>query len=140
MKDAAAHADEDKKRKEQVETRNNAEQLTYQVEKQIGEAGDQLPDELKTKVQTKVDAVKEALTGTDDATIKSASDDLQSMLGELAQAAQGAAGAAGMDPAAAAAAAAAQQGGGAAPEESNERSAKGKVVDAEVVEEDEDKK
>lgn len=135
-RDAEAHADDDKKRKEQVETRNNAEQLTYQVEKQLSEAGDQLPDELKTDIQGKIDAVKESLKGSDDAAIKSATDELQAKLGELTQAAQSAAGAAGMDPAAAAAAAA-----GGAPqedsEESGERAAKGKVVDAEVVEEDE---
>lgn len=131
-RDAEAHAEDDKKRKEQVETRNNAEQLTYQVEKQLSEAGEQLPDELKSDVQGKIDAVKEALKGTDDAAIKSATDELQAKLGDLMQAAQGAAGAAGMDPSAAA---------GATPDEggddSSERAAKGKVVDAEVVEEDE---
>ena len=129
-RDAEAHAEDDKKRKEQVETRNNAEQLTYQVEKQLSEAGEQLPEELKTDVQSKIDAVKEALKGTDDAAIKSTTDALQAKLGDLMQAAQGAA--AGMDPNAAA---------GASPqddsEESGERAAKGKVVDAEVVEEDE---
>ncbi|QQL45404.1 molecular chaperone DnaK [Sulfuriroseicoccus oceanibius] len=136
-RDAEAHAEEDKKRKESAETRNNADQMVFQVEKQLEEAGEQLPAELKSDIQGKVDAVKEALKGDDNDAIKKASDELQAALGELAQAAQGAAGAAGMDPAAAAAAAAAQQ-GGAAPsgDAGGERQAKGKVVDAEVVEDD----
>jgi molecular chaperone DnaK len=129
-RDAEAHADEDKKRAESVETKNNAENLVHQVEKQLGELGEQLPAELKSGIETKVEAVKEALKADDLDTIKSTTGELEASLQELAQAAQAAAASAGADGGAA------PDVNGAAdePKSSEPKKAKGKVVDAEVVE------
>jgi len=133
-REAESHAEEDLKRKEAVETRNNADSLAYQVEKQLGELGDKIPAELKSSVEEKVNKVKEALKGEDTEAIKTASNELQNSLNDLHNAAQ--------------AAAQASAGGAAnagAPEEGEpaaagaERSAKGRVVDAEVVDEDDKK-
>jgi molecular chaperone DnaK len=120
--DAEMHAEEDAKRAEVVETKNNAENLVNQVEKQLEELGEQLPAEVKSGIEAKIEAVKAALSADDLDGIKSATTELEASLQELAQAAQAA--------------------GGPAPEaapEAEEKSsepkqAKGKVVDAEVVE------
>lgn len=129
-RDAEAHADEDAKRAEAVEAKNNAENLVHQVEKQIEELGEQLPAELKSGIEAKLEALKEALKADELDAIKAASSDLESSLQELAQAAQaaGAAGAGGPMP----------DMGDEAPDEqegksSEPKQAKGKVVDAEVV-------
>ncbi|MGB0993518.1 MAG: molecular chaperone DnaK [Akkermansiaceae bacterium] len=131
-RDAETHAEEDKKRAEAVETKNTAENLVHQVEKQLDELGEQLPAEIKSGIEGKVEALKEALKADDLDTIKSATSDLEASLQELAQAAQaaGAAGGAGGPM---------PDMGGAAPDAAEEKSsepkkAKGKVVDAEVVE------
>ena len=125
-RDAEEHAEEDKKRAEAVETKNNAENLVNQVEKQLGELGEQLPAEIKSGIEAKVEAVKEALKADDLDAIKSSTTELEASLQELAQAAQAAQGAA-----AGAEAPAADSG----EEKSSEpKQAKGKVVDAEVVE------
>ena len=71
-KDADAHADEDKQRREEVETRNEADNLVYRTEKMIKENGDKLSGDDKAKVETAVAAVKDALKGSDAAAIKSA--------------------------------------------------------------------
>ncbi|BDS05187.1 chaperone protein DnaK [Oceaniferula spumae] len=125
-RDAEEHAEEDKKRAEAVETKNNAENLVNQVEKQLGELGEQLPAEIKSGIEAKVEAVKEALKADDLDAVKSSTSELEASLQELAQAAQAAQGAAA---------------GGPAPEadsgeekSSEPKQAKGKVVDAEVVE------
>ena len=70
-KDADAHADEDKQRREEVETRNEADNLVYRTEKMIKENGDKLSGDDKAKVETAVAAVKDALKGSDAAAIKS---------------------------------------------------------------------
>src|SRR6186713_271390 len=57
MKDAELHADEDKKRREEVETRNQADQAIYQSEKQLTELGDKITDDQKKEVETKIAAV-----------------------------------------------------------------------------------
>ncbi len=104
--DAEAHAEEDRQRKDAVETRNNADTLAYQTEKQIAELGDKLPAEVKEKVEGKLKALREALAGDSVEAIRSASEDLQKSLGDIyaaaAQAAQadGAEGGPGQDPAA----------------------------------------
>ncbi len=76
VKDAEKYAEEDKKRKEEVEIRNNAEQLVYQSEKTLGEIGDKIDAADKDGVQAEIDKVKEALKGTDSAAIKSATEAL----------------------------------------------------------------
>jgi len=135
-RDAEEHAEEDAKRAEAVTTKNEAESMVNQLEKQMEEMGDQAPEELKTEMQGKMDAVKDALKEDDLEKIKSAKADLEGMLQQFQQVAAaagaGAGGAGGPMP---------DMGGmgGAAPEpeESSEpKKAKGKVVDAEVVEDD----
>jgi molecular chaperone DnaK len=118
VKDAEEHAAEDKKRREEAETRNQAEQLAYSTEKLIKDNDDKLPEEVKTEVQADVDALKSALAGDDIEAVKSAQEKLmssQQKLGEAIYAAQPAE-------------------GEAAPEASTED-----VVDAEVVEDEDDK-
>ena len=118
VKDAEEHAAEDKKRREEAETRNQAEQLAYSTEKLIKDNDDKLPEEVKTEVQADVDALKSALAADDIEAVKSAQEKLmtsQQKLGEAIYAAQPAE-------------------GEAAPEASAED-----VVDAEVVEDEDDK-
>ena len=97
VKDAEQYAAEDKKHREDVDTRNYADQMVYQCEKTLGEVGDKISEEEKAEVQSKCDAVKEALKGTDVEAIKKASDELQQSIYKMsekiyqaAQAAQGA--------------------------------------------------
>jgi len=75
-KEAEAHSDEDKKRKEAVEVKNSAEQLVYSSEKALKDAGDKVKEETKKEVEGKVEAVKEVLKGDDNGKIKSATDEL----------------------------------------------------------------
>lgn len=83
VKDAENYAGEDAKKKEEIEIRNNADQLVYQTEKTINDAGDKLTADDKGAVNAEVEKVKEALKGTDSAAIKAAADALQSKLYEL---------------------------------------------------------
>ncbi|MEM9237535.1 MAG: Hsp70 family protein, partial [Verrucomicrobiota bacterium] len=131
--EAEAHAEDDKQRVEAVDTKNKGEQLVFQVEKQLSELPAEAPEELKSDIQSKVDALKDALKSDDLEKIKETTNTLESALQELynaAQQAQAAAGGAGPMPEAAAPDVE-------MPEESAESSepkpAKGKVVDAEVV-------
>ncbi|GAA1862740.1 molecular chaperone DnaK [Brevibacterium marinum] len=127
VQDAEENAEEDKKRREAADTRNNAENLAYQTEKLVTDNEDKLPEEVKTEINSDVEAVKEALKGEDDDAVKSAYDKLvanQQKIGEAIYSQQDAEGAAGEEAAGDATA-----------------SADDDVVDAEVVdEEDEEKK
>ncbi len=76
MRDAQDHADEDKKRKEDAETRNVAEQLQWQTEKFLAESGDKLPEENKTQINEALGDLRGALGGTDIEKIKSAHEKL----------------------------------------------------------------
>lgn len=77
VKEAERFASEDKKKKEEVEIKNNADQLVYQSEKILSESGDKLSEDEKSSIQTKVDALKEALKATNMDDIKSKHEDLQ---------------------------------------------------------------
>ncbi len=77
VKEAEANAAEDKKRKEEVEIRNNGDQMAYQAEKTMNELGDKLPAEEKAPIQAQIDKLKETLKGTDTEAIKAATDELQ---------------------------------------------------------------
>ncbi len=103
VKDAEACAAEDKKLKESIEIRNNADQMVYQTEKLMKEAGDKLDEGDKTGINAELDKVKEALKGTDTDAIKAATEGLQNKVYELSSKiyAQNP-GAAGTDPNAAA--------------------------------------
>ncbi len=83
VKEAENYAGEDAKKKEEIEIRNNADQLVYQTEKLVNDAGDKLTADDKGAINTEVEKVKEALKGTDSAAIKSAADELQKKLYEF---------------------------------------------------------
>ena len=76
VKDAEAHASEDKKRKEEIEVRNNAESLVYNSQKTIDELGDKNSGEEKAKAETEIENVKKALEGSDTDAIKAATEKL----------------------------------------------------------------
>ena len=76
VRDAEQFANEDKERKEEVETRNHADSMVYSTEKTLKELGDKLSADDKAKVEAEVKAVQEALKGTDTAAIKAASEKL----------------------------------------------------------------
>ena len=121
VREAEEHAAEDKKRREEQEDRNTGEQLVYQTEKLIKENDEKLPEDVKTEVQADVDALKSALAGDDIEAVKSALTKLtesQQKLGEAIYAAAQAE----------------------APAEGEQAATDEDVVDAEVVDEDEDDK
>ncbi len=134
-KDAQAHASEDKLKKEEIETRNQADSLVYQTEKQLTELGDKISADDKSKIETAIGRLKEALKGTNKDEIKSAFDAANAVWNEAAQKmyAQGAAqGQPGPDMGAGAAGAGQTDGG------ADGKAQKGKVEDAdyEVVDDD----
>jgi len=117
VREGEEHAAEDKKRREEADTRNSAEQIVYSTEKLIKENDEKLPEDVKTSVQADVDALKTALAGEDIEAVKTAFDALvvsQQKLGEAIYAAQPAEG-----------------------EEAAAEASAEDVVDAEVVDEDE---
>ena len=118
VKDAEEHAAEDKKRREEADTRNQGEQMVYQIEKLIKDNDQKLSEEVKADVQADVDALKTALAGEDFDAVKSALEKLtesQTKLGEAIYAA-------------------------ASQEAEQEAPSTEDVVDAEVVDEEEEKK
>ena len=122
-KDAEAHAEEDRKRAEDIEVLNKADSLAHNVERQLNEMGDKAPEQLKQPVTEEVKALKAAAEAKDVEKARTLTTELEKMLGDLAQAAQ-----------------AAGAGSGATPQDEDSsdgpRKAKGKVVDAEVVDDD----
>ena len=117
VKDAEEHAAEDKLRREEAETRNQAEQLAYSTEKLIKDNDDKLPEDVKTEVQADVDELKAALAGEDAEAVKDAQEKLSTSSQKLGEAIYANQPAEGED----------------APEAASEED----VVDAEVVEDDE---
>ena len=87
VKEAETHAAEDKKRKEEVEVRNNADSLVYQAEKAINEVGEKADKALVEKVQKAADQLKESLKGTDIEKIKADTEELTKPLYEMSSAA-----------------------------------------------------
>ncbi len=77
QKEAELHADEDKKAKEAIEIRNNADNLAYQCEKQIKDLGEKIPGDKKTEIEKDIETVREALKGNDVEAIKTAYTELQ---------------------------------------------------------------
>jgi molecular chaperone DnaK len=135
MKEAEAHADEDKKRKEEIETRNRADQAVYGAERLIKDTGDKLSAGDKQAIEEAMEAVKKANEGTDSAAIQRALDQLTSVQHKAAESLykQGAAAGAGAGPGAGPAGdGAAGHAGGAA---GTSGGPKGDVIDAEVVDE-----
>ena len=138
VKEAEKFADDDKKRKEEVEIRNNADSLVYQTEKSVKDLGDKISASDKAAISTEVENVKKALAGTDNAAIKAASEKLSTVsydiFGKAYQQANAQGGAqGGFDPNAA--------GGGQGQTDGGQKK-DDNVVDAdyEVVDDDKDKK
>jgi molecular chaperone DnaK len=132
MADAEAHAEEDKKRRDEAETRNLAESLQYQTEKFLAENGDKIPEDKKDELGSALTDLRSALGGSDIAAIKTAQENVARISQEVggalyAQQAENAAGAEGQPGADAGAP------GAAAGNDDD-------VVDAEIVDEDTDKK
>jgi molecular chaperone DnaK len=135
-KDAEEHADEDKKRREEIETRNEADNAVYRSEKMLKESADKISGDDKSKIESAVNEVKEALKGSDASAIRAAADKLnetwQAVSAELYKAASEKARAGRGQP-----------GGGqpgAGPEEAGEprrgeKKEEGPIIDAEVVDE-----
>jgi molecular chaperone DnaK len=84
-KDAEIHAEEDKKRREQIETKNATESLVYSSEKALKDAGDKVKEETKKAVQEKIDDAKEALKGDDIDKIKSTGESLSEVIQKVGQ-------------------------------------------------------
>lgn len=125
VKEAEEHAAEDKKRREDADTRNQAEQVVYSIEKLLKDNGETVTEATRTAVQADVDAVKEALKGEDTEAVKSALEKLNASamkIGEEVYASQQAAEAAGTEAPA-----------------SDAPAADDDVIDAEIVDEDDTK-
>ena len=83
VKDAEQYAAEDKKRREEVDAKNEAENLVYQAEKLVSDSGDKLAEDDKNTINTKVAALKDAISKNDADLMKSAKDDLQKSLYDI---------------------------------------------------------
>jgi molecular chaperone DnaK len=129
VKDAEAHANEDKQRREEAEARNQAEGLVYQTEKFVADNSDKLPEDGKAKVEAAVAELKTALNGTDAAEIKAKSDVVAQASQELGSA---------LYAAQAEGASSADAGAGAGASSSSSSNDED-VVDAEVVDDEKDK-
>ena len=131
MKDAEAHADEDKKRREEAETRNLAESLQYQTEKFLAENGDKIPAEKKDELGEALTDLRSALGGSDIDAIKTAQEKVARVSQEVGGALYAQNAEAGAESAPGAEAGDAGQPTGSADDD---------VVDAEIVDEDTDKR
>ena len=133
--DAESHAEDDKKRREEVDLRNNADNLAYQTEKMLKDNGDKIPDDKKSAVEAANNELKEALKGTAADAIKAATEKLQQVVQDAsqdiykaAQEAQAAGQAGGAEP----------DGNADAGQAEEAKKEEGPIIDAEVVEEKKD--
>lgn len=85
VNDAKEHADEDKKRREAVDTKNRADSMVYQTEKQLKDMGDKIPANIKSEIEEKLAGLKKALESDDTATIDGAMKELESKLHAFAE-------------------------------------------------------
>jgi molecular chaperone DnaK len=127
MREAESHSDEDKKRREEIETRNRADQAVYGAEKMIKETGDKLSSSDKAAIESAMDAVKKATEGSDAAEVQRSLDALTAAQHKAAEALYRQAPAGGAPGGDAGAGPSAGSSGGGEP--------KGDVIDAEVVDE-----
>ena len=118
LKDAEDHSEEDKKRKEEIETRNEADSLSFRAQKALTDYKDKLPKDVVDTVQSKIDAVKKALESNIPAAIKAAHDDLSTHMQKIGEAMQQAAGS--------------QQQGAPQQEQPQQKASKDNIEDAEV--------
>lgn len=129
LQDAEEHLEDDKKRKEEIETRNEADSLAFRAQKALNDYKDKLPKDVVDLIQSKIDAVKQALEQNNPAQIKAAHDDLNTHMQKIGEAMQQA-GAAGHTP----------PPGGTAGGHQEEKSGKPDIEEAEVEILDDDKK
>jgi molecular chaperone DnaK len=87
VRDAQEHAEEDKQKREEVETRNQAEQLTYQAERTLTDLADKVSAEDRAEIETQVATLREALKGSDTSAVRSGMDALTGTLSRVATAA-----------------------------------------------------
>jgi molecular chaperone DnaK len=125
LKDAEAHAEEDRKRREEAEVRNSAESLQFSTEKFLAENGEKLPEDKRNELQSAVDELKKALEGADIEAIKSAQEKVSKVASDAGGAMYAAAQAAGEGAATA----------GDGPDFTKSEANDDTVVDAEVVDE-----
>jgi molecular chaperone DnaK len=85
VKDAEAHAQEDKRKREEIDTRNRLDSMTYEVEKNSKEWSDKLAPDLKAKLESSVERARKALRGDDMNEIKAAQEELSRVFGEAGQ-------------------------------------------------------
>jgi len=85
VKESELHADEDKKRKEEVETRNLADGLCYTAEKSVKDAGDKIPEDLKKDIEEKVKSIRDNLQTDSVETLKQKTQDLSSTLQKIGE-------------------------------------------------------
>ena len=133
--DAESHAEDDKKRREEVDLRNNADNLAYQTEKMLKDNGDKIPDDKKSAGEAANNELKEALKGTAADAIKAATEKLQQVVQDASQDIYKAA----QEAQAAGQAGGAEPGGDADAGQAEEaKKDEGPIIDAEVVEEKKD--
>jgi molecular chaperone DnaK len=138
QRDAEAHAEEDRKAKEAIEIKNNADTLAYQCEKQLKDLGDKVPEDKKKSVEDAIAKVREAINANDTDAMKRTYEDLQNKFQEIsAELYKQAAASAGPTPGPEASG---RPGPQAEPQEGGPRKDQGDVVDAEFEVVDEDKK
>ena len=138
QRDAETHAEEDKKAKEAIEIKNNADTLAYQCEKQLKDLGDKVPEDKKKSVEESIAKVREAINANDTEAMKKTYEDLQNKFQEIsADLYKQAAASAGSTPGAEAGG---RPGPQAEPQPDGPRKDQGDVVDAEFEVVDEDKK
>ncbi|MGA9114040.1 MAG: molecular chaperone DnaK [Candidatus Dormiibacterota bacterium] len=86
VKEAESNAEDDRRKAEAIETKNRAEHLAFQAEKALKDAGDKVPSDLRTDIEGKIAAVRDAISKNDDAAIKSAHDTLQASIQKIGEA------------------------------------------------------
>ena len=86
VKEAESNAEDDRRKAEAIETKNRAEHLAFQAEKALKDAGDKVPSDLRTDIEGKITAVREAISKNDDAAIKTAHDALQAEIQKIGEA------------------------------------------------------
>jgi len=92
VRDAEMHAEEDRQRKEEIELRNRADSLAYQAERTLRETGDKVSANVRTEVEERVKAVRDALSGNDISRIRTTADDLERSMQRIGQDVYGQAG------------------------------------------------
>jgi molecular chaperone DnaK len=85
VREAALHAQEDRQRREEIETRNRADSLAYQAERTLKDLGEKISTSLRTEIEDKIKAVRDALSGTDITRIRMAMDELERNMQRVGQ-------------------------------------------------------